>query len=978
MSITKNESVLTLTHLLDMRALELPDQIAFKFYDAKSGLLQAITYKELRDKSIVVAGLLQEKMKPGERVLLVYPPGFELIIAMFGCMYAGGICILTYPPANDKLVRKMQHIITDSKPSIALCARNFSHKFKQLKLAKSLFKIPLVSRLSKRMLHKVFELSNWDVERLKWVVTDQLKQEATYNPIEITPKQLVLFQYSSGSTSRPKGIMLTHQNLMHNIEAIHTEICGGRSNHTACFWLPPYHDMGLIGGIFSPILAKSPSILLSPLDFLRSPLTWLEMITKHKVTITGGPNFAYEYCVNKITPEQKKSLDLSSWNIAFCGAEPIHAETLEKFYEYFKECGFRHQAFTPCYGLAESTVFVSAIGLTQNYSTGCFSDTSLKQREVREIAVSDKSTKFLVGVGMPAFNIKIVDPDSLLALPKNKVGEIWIEHNNSIAQGYWNQPELTKEVFQAKLAGESSTKSYLRTGDLGFTHQKQLFICGRIKDLIIIHGANFYPQDIELTVSYAHCAIRAGCAAAFSIDGGNEEKLAIVCEVNDFSDYDSVIHSITQAIAKEHQIAVHTIALIKPRSLPKTTSGKIQRRLSQELLYKRDLPIVKLWVVGQITRNQPANTRSDKIQYVHINELKAWLINKIAVRTQMTPESIDCDKAFTEFGIDSLELVGIVDELEQFLNKKIDLSVFWDFPTINLIAEYFVSPPDSIVNHKINHQLSHRIGEKGIFKKAGKTGLLIIHGFSGTPGEVLDFGNQLWKENITIAIPQLAGHCSSERALKSSNRHDWYESVKNAYELLAEHCDQVYVAGLSVGGLLGLKLAAEKKEKLAGVILLSLVFFYDGWNMSKLKINFLMPFIIHTPLRFLMAFKERSPYGIKDERVRQSIELIMKSQRSNASEQIGVMKISGASLKEVNNLIRDTKRLLPHIHCPALIIHSLEDDMASIKNAEFLQRKIGTKQIQLCYLNDCYHVITLDKKKNEVADHVLHFLEANK
>ncbi len=331
---------------------------------------------------------------------------------------------------------------------------------------------------------------------------------------------------------------------------------------------------------------------------------------------------------------------------------------------------------------------------------------------------------------------------------------------------------------------------------MGFIHQNQLFICGRIKDLIIIHGANFYPQDIELTVYYAHPAVREGGAAAFSIEVDHEEKLAIVCEVDRFHDYDLVIHSITQAIARDHQIAVHTIALIKPRALPKTTSGKIQRRLSRELLCQRDLPIVKLWSIGQITNNEHTDTSSERMQYVQANELRAWLINKIAERTQMKADAVDCDKAFTEFGIDSLELVGIADELEQFLNKKIDLGLFWDFPTINMFAEYFVSVPDSIVTHKINNQFSYGVGEKGVFKKAGKTGLLIIHGFSGTPGEVLEFGNQIWKENITIAIPQLAGHCSSEKALKSSSHHDWYESVENAYNLLAEHCDQVYVAGL--------------------------------------------------------------------------------------------------------------------------------------------------------------------------------------
>ncbi|MCL9684273.1 alpha/beta fold hydrolase [Legionella maioricensis] len=976
MGVVDNKNIQTLTELIELRAIDSSDKTAFTFIEPQTDSIQTLTYKELRDKAIAVAAELQkQKITPGDRVLLVYPPGLDLIIAMFGCMFAGGICILTYPPATDKMVQKIQHIITDAKPDWALCTRNFANQFRQLKRAKSAFKIPLMKHLGKRILKRAYTLSHWDVEHLKWITTDQLRSKNTYKPEKIESKQNVLFQYSSGSTSKPKGIVLTHQNLVHNIETIYKEMCGNRSDHICCFWLPPYHDMGLICGIFTPIFGGMPSILLSPIDFLKRPLTWLEIITKYRVTITGGPNFSYDYCVNKITEDQKNSLNLSSLQMAFCGAEPIHTATFDRFYNYFVGCGFKRESFGPCYGLAESSVFVCGAGINHDYSIGSFSNTLLKQGKVKEVSATEQDSKSLVSVGLPVFNVKIVDPDARQVLAADKIGEIWVGWNESTAQGYWHQPELTHDVFQAKLVDDDADAYYLRTGDLGFIYNNQLFICGRIKDVIIIHGVNFYPQDIEVTVSGAHPSIRYGCVAAFNIEVDEEEKLAIVCEVNEGTDYDAVIHAINLAIAKEHQIPVHTIALIKAKSLPKTTSGKIQRSLSRELLLKRELSLVKLWDVTQLLTPK-TDISVNGAAPLPIN-LKDFLINKVAAQTQLKPEAIDGDRPLTEYGIDSIGIVALVDEMEQLLGKKIEIGLFWDYPTINMITEYFSKEPGALVTAKAINPYAHGVGNKGIFKKAGKTGILLIHGFSGTPGEMLDFGNYLWKANITVAIPQLSGHCASEKDFKCSNRHDWYLSVLNAYNLLLEHCDQIYVSGLSVGGLLGLRLAAEQQKKLAGVILLSPLFFYDGWNMSKLKANLLMPMVIHTPLRFLASFKEKSPYGIKDEQARQAIEVVMQSQSGDFSEQVGIMKISGVSLKEVNRLIRDTTRLLPKVHCPALIIHSLEDDMASTRNADFVQRKIGSREIELCFLEDCYHVITLDKKKKEVAERVLLFLKSN-
>lgn len=414
MGVVDKKNIQTLTELIEQRAIEFPDKMAFKFIEPQTDSIQTLTYKELRDKAYAVVGELQKQITPGDRVLLVYPPGLDLIIAMFGCMSSGGICILTYPPATDKFVQKIQHIIADAKPSWALCSSDFANKFRQLKLAKSVFKIPVIKHLGKRVLKEAYKLSHWDVEHLKWIITDKLKTKNTHKPIDIRPEQIALFQYSSGSTNKPKGIALTHQNLVHNVKTLYKEMCGNHSNHVGCFWLPPYHDMGLLGGLLTPI-----------------------------------------------------------------------------------------------YG--------------------------------------------------------------------------------------------------------------------------------------------------------------------------------------------------------------------------------------------------------------------------------AILSIKIASHTQLKPEAIDGDRPFTEFGIDSIGAVALVEELEQFLGKKLEMGLFWDYPTINLISDYFSKEPGTLIPPKISNPHHHGVADKGIFKKAGKTGVLLIHGFSGTPGEMLEFGNLLWKENITVAILQHSGHCASEKDFKFSNRHDWYLSVLNAY-----------------------------------------------------------------------------------------------------------------------------------------------------------------------------------------------------
>jgi acyl-CoA synthetase (AMP-forming)/AMP-acid ligase II len=371
--------------------------------------------------------------------------------------------------------------------------------------------------------------------------------------------------------------MVSHGNLLHNQKMIqagfqHTEktiIVG---------WLPLYHDMGLIGNVLQPLYLGVRCILMSPVAFLQRPIRWLEAISRYQGTTSGGPNFAFDLCMRKVTPQQLSALDLSSWNVAFNGAEPVRVETIEKFSSTFASCGFRKEAFYPCYGMAETTLFVSGGIKTDAPVYITVREDELAQNRI-VLAQGSEGTRTLVGCGQTYINqeIAIANPETLIRCAADEVGEIWVA-GSSITQGYWNRLELTEQVFRANLA--DSKKQFFRTGDLGFLHNGELFITGRLKDLIIIHGRNHYPQDIEMTVADSHEALIPGAGAAFTIDCKGEERLAIVQEIDRHYrnlDNDAVTEVIRTAIAQQHELQVHAIALIKMGSICKTSSGKIQR-----------------------------------------------------------------------------------------------------------------------------------------------------------------------------------------------------------------------------------------------------------------------------------------------------------------------------------------------------------------------------------------------------------------
>ena len=549
----------TLVDILLWRALHQRDRLAYRFLLDGEAEEVSLTYEELDRQARAIAAQLQSLTTIGDRALLLYPPGLEFITAYFGCLYGGIVAIPAYPPHPARLDRTASKIIAiahDAKPAVVLTTPSL------LAMTKALF------------------VQAPELQTIRWIATDQKDAEEwaeKWQEPAIGRDTLAFLQYTSGATTAPKGVMVSHGNLMHNLALI--QRCFEHSSDSqGVIWLPPYHDMGLIGGILQPLYCGCPVTLMSPVVFLQRPIRWLQAISRFRATTSGGPNFAYDLCVRKIKPEQRAGLDLSSWEVAFNGAEPIHPKTLEQFATYFEPGGFRREAFYPCYGLAEATLIVSG-GVKAAPPVVQFFQTSALQRNQVARSFENEGTQALVGCGQTRADqqIVIVDPDSLMQCPPDRIGEIWVS-GPSVAQGYWNKPGETAHTFHAYLA-DTAEGPFLRTGDLGFLKDGELFIAGRLKDLIIIDGSNHYPQDLEMSVAACHPAIRPNGCAAFSVDIAGSEHLVVVAELARRLPLNiaEVITAIRRAVAEHHDLRVYDIKLLKAGKIPKTSSGKIQR-----------------------------------------------------------------------------------------------------------------------------------------------------------------------------------------------------------------------------------------------------------------------------------------------------------------------------------------------------------------------------------------------------------------
>jgi 8-amino-7-oxononanoate synthase len=576
-STTCMQGVPNLIHLLRRRVQEHRQKTVYTYLKDGESQETRMTYGDLERRSLAIAAHLQSHLSPGERVLLLYPPGIEFPAAFFGCLCAGMVAVPAYPPHSNQLLTNLGAAVSDSGITAVLTTASMREEYR-------------------RQSNRIPRLT-----ALKWIPTDAVPDEmaTAWQEPPIDPDAIAVLQYTSGSTGSPKGVMMSHGNLLHNSSVIQAIFKNSPSTR-GIMWLPPYHDMGLIGGILQPVYAGADAIFLSPVHFIQKPLRWLMAISRYKATTSGGPNFAYDLCARKITPEEKSGLDLSSWEVAFIGAEPVRGETLLRFAAAFETCGFRQKAYLPCYGLAETTLIAS----------GC--DTNFEPASVQADAQALRAGRFalategsenpitLVGNGssLSGHKIVIVDPEKQTPCKSDQIGEIWIA-GPSVAKGYWNQPEESEQVFRARLA-DTGDGPYLRTGDLGFIHVGQLFVTGRRKDLIIIRGLNHYPQDIERTVERSHEALRAGGCGAFGIEVEDEERLVVVQEIKRpyirNLDAASVIAAIRQSVTREHRIQAYAVVLLKTAGLPKTTSGKVQRHLCREQFIQGGLKVVAKYV----------------------------------------------------------------------------------------------------------------------------------------------------------------------------------------------------------------------------------------------------------------------------------------------------------------------------------------------------------------------------------------------
>jgi acyl-CoA synthetase (AMP-forming)/AMP-acid ligase II len=602
---TKRE-ISTLVDLLRLRSQNQSDLTAYTFLQDGETPSVFLTYKELDRQARAIAAQLQSINAAGERALLLYPAGLDFIAAFFGCLYASVVAVPAYPPRPNQNMSRLQAIVSDAQATVALTTTS------------------LLGNIESRF------AENPEFPKLQWLATDNIvgNQAQAWHEPDIQGSHLAFLQYTSGSTGTPKGVMVSHSNLLHNSALIQKSFAD-TPNSQGVSWLPPYHDMGLIGGVLQPLYVGAPMILMPALAFMQKPLRWLKAISSFKATTSGGPNFAYDLCIRKITPEQRANLDLSSWEVAFTGAEPIRAETLEQFARTFADCGFRKEAFHPCYGMAETTLIVSGSMKSTPPIVRYIDGEALEQNQVvASIGEQEGTTRAIVGCGKSLEEkILIVDPESLTPRPDNQVGEIWV-HGPTVAGGYWNRPDLTQQAFHAYLAN-TGEGPFLRTGDLGFLQDGELFVTGRLKDVIIIRGQNHYPQDIELTVEKSHPALRPGCGAAFTVEVKGEERLVIVQEVERTYlrklNVNEVVGNICQAVASEHSLQVYAAVLVKTGSIPKTSSGKIQRYACRSGFLSGSLNVLEDW------SENPQN----KAKFLHLQAEVESVLQKLTAGKQL-------------------------------------------------------------------------------------------------------------------------------------------------------------------------------------------------------------------------------------------------------------------------------------------------------------------------------------------------------
>lgn len=665
----------TLADMLRRRADDEPDRRTYSFLLDGEAAEDGVTNAELDGRARAIAAMLAERRLRGERVLLLYPPGLDLIAAVFGCLYAGTVGVLAYPPDPTRIARtlpRLMSIAADAAPSALLTSSAFAG-LKELAFGGA-----------------------HEIAALPWLTTDDVDpaRAATWHDPGVRGDDVALLQYTSGSTAEPRGVVLTHACVLDNLRRIRSSFGITRDAHTV-LWLPPYHDMGLIGGIFETIEAGMRVTLMSPAAFLQRPARWLRAISRAGATISGGPNFAYDLCARKITPDELDGVDLSGLEVMFTGAETVSPDTLRRFAQAFGPWGFRAESYLPCYGLAEASLIVSG---------GRLSAGSLR-RHLSAAGTADATARFVsCGPPIDGHRTVVVDPARRTPCAPGEAGEIWLA-GPSVAAGYWNRPRESARTFAATLADGQGP--FLRTGDLGFVRDGELHPTARLKDLIVIRGRNIYPQDVERTVDRCHPALRPGAGAAFGVPVGGAERLVVVQEAGEGSTPpDEVAATVRTAVSAAHGVTPYAVTLIAPRSIPKTSSGKIQRGRAREAFLAGTLSVLaefrdrsdEVRASGRdlATRNghhavggrgstghaPPSTERAPRTR----QGIEDWLVAEIARVSGVDSAEIGVGDPFVVLGLDSVTGVALAGDLQELLGVPLPETLTWDYPSISELA----------------------------------------------------------------------------------------------------------------------------------------------------------------------------------------------------------------------------------------------------------------------------------------------------
>jgi len=670
-------------HLLEEKLHEDPRAVLYRWLRDGEACDGELTRAGLDRRARAIASRLRRRLEPGDRALLLYPPGLELIASFFGCLYAGVIAVPAYPPRGARTLPRIRTIVDDARPAALLTDGS------------------VLARLQKAARGEPALEAAW------LLATDAIDGDEGdgWRVPDVGPETVAFLQYTSGSTAEPKGVVVSHGNLLHNEEVIRSAF-GQSEDSVVVSWLPPHHDMGLIGGILQPLYSGGSSVLMAPGAFLQQPVRWLRAITEFSATTSGGPDFGYALCADKVPDDELDRLDLSTWQVAFDGSEPVRAETLDRFTAAFARCGFRRRAFYPCYGLAEATLFVSGPDVDREPSIAHLSAEELERHRAVPAPEPGPAARRITACGRPraGHEVVVVDPETRRRLPAGRIGEIWFS-GPSVAHGYWGKPEATEHDFRAHLADEGPGGPFLRTGDLGFVDGDELYVTGRLKDLIILRGRNHYPHDLEATAEGAHDAVRAGGTAAFSVDSAGEERLVLACElerrsVRDEAVAPAVVEAVREALFAEHEAAVADVVLLPPGGVPRTSSGKIRRRACARAYADGTLGGLHRDRCPEPVRSAPANEGiaeapsapegeelaeldpAEKGEAVE-NLLRRWAARLLDVR----PEEIAEERPLIALGLDSLRAAELAHQVHRHLGVAPDLDALLDGASLRDLAD---------------------------------------------------------------------------------------------------------------------------------------------------------------------------------------------------------------------------------------------------------------------------------------------------